>query len=104
MAEAKGVYISGTQVLFKDKSARDMISQEYKPAETYGVGYVCIYEGKLYTATKQTTGSWDSAAWEETNVGAIVNSPSGITSLVNSSLQIVSFDATTGELVTKSVS
>ena len=73
MTEAKGTYISGTQVLFKDKAARDMISQEYKPAETYYTGYMCIYEGKLYKATKETTGSWDETAWEETRVEKINN-------------------------------
>lgn len=100
MAEAKGTYIKGDAVYFKDEAARAMISDDYKSTTSYGVGSVCIYNGKLYRATKATTGAWNSASWEAITLSQITNA----NALVNSSLQIVSFDSSTGELVTKSVS
>ncbi len=71
MAEAKGSYVGGTPVYFKDEKARAMLSNEYVPAENYAAGNLCIYEGKLYKATKETTGTWDATAWTETNLAEV---------------------------------
>ena len=71
MAEAKGSYVGGTPVYFKDEKARAMISNEYVPAENYAAGNLCIHEGKLYKATKATTGTWDATAWTETNLAEV---------------------------------
>lgn len=71
MAEAKGSYVGGTPVYFKDEKARTMLSNEYVPAENYAAGNLCIHEGKLYKATKATTGTWDATAWTETNLAEV---------------------------------
>lgn len=71
MAEAKGSYVGGTPVYFKDEKARAMLSNEYVPAENYAAGNLCIHEGKLYKATKATTGTWDATAWTETNLAEV---------------------------------
>lgn len=71
MAEVKGSYVGGTPVYFKDERARAMLSNEYVPAENYTVGNLCIHEGKLYKATKVTTGTWDATAWTETNLAEV---------------------------------
>ena len=68
MADAKGAYIGGVPVQFKDAAARAMISDEYNSAETYAKGNLCIYNGKIYEAIKETTGTWDATAWEETTL------------------------------------
>lgn len=71
MAEVKGSYVGGTPVYFKDEKARAMLSNEYVPAENYAAGNLCIHEGKLYKATKATTGTWDATAWTETNLAEV---------------------------------
>lgn len=71
MAEAKGSYVGGTPVYFKDEKARAMLSNEYVSAENYAAGNLCIHEGKLYKATKATTGTWDATAWTETNLAEV---------------------------------
>ena len=71
MADAKGSYIGGAPVLFKDVAARAMISDEYNPAKTYTKGSLRIRNGKIYKAVKETTGDWDATAWEETSLAQI---------------------------------
>ena len=71
MADAKGAYIGGVPVQFKDAAARAMISDEYNSAETYARGNLCIYNGKIYEAIKETTGTWDATAWEETTLAKV---------------------------------
>lgn len=71
MADAKGSYIGGAPVLFKDVAARAMISDEYNPAKTYTKGGLCIRNGKVYKAVKETTGDWDATAWEATSLTQI---------------------------------
>ena len=71
MADAKGAYIGGVPVQFKDAAARKMISDEYNSAETYAKGNLCIYNGKIYEAIKETTGTWDATAWEETTLAKV---------------------------------
>ena len=48
-----------------------MISDEYNSAETYAKGNLCIYNGKIYEAIKETTGTWDATAWEETTLAKV---------------------------------
>ena len=57
--------------LRKDAAARAMISDEYNSAETYAKGNLCIYNGKIYEAIKETTGTWDATAWEETTLAKV---------------------------------
>ena len=71
MADAKGAYVGGVPVQFKDAAARAMISDEYNSAETYAKGNLCIYNGKIYEAIKETTGTWDATAWEETTLAKV---------------------------------
>lgn len=71
MADAKGAYIGGVPVQFKDAAARAMISDEYNSVETYAKGNLCIYNGKIYEAIKETTGTWDATAWEETTLAKV---------------------------------
>lgn len=71
MADAKGAYIGGVPVQFKDAAARAMISDEYNSTETYAKGNLCIYNGKIYEAIKETTGTWDATAWEETTLAKV---------------------------------
>ena len=71
MADAKGAYIGGVPVQFKDAAAREMISDEYNSAETYAKGNLCIYNGKIYEAIKETIGTWDATAWKETTLAEV---------------------------------
>nr|DAH85009.1 MAG TPA: hypothetical protein [Bacteriophage sp.] len=71
MADAKGAYIGGAPVQFKDAAARKMISDEYNSAETYAKGNLCIYNGKIYEAIKETIGTWDATAWKETTLAEV---------------------------------
>ena len=84
MADAKGAYIGGVPVQFKDAAARAMISDEYNSAETYAKGNLCIYNGKIYEAIKETTGTWDATAWEETTLAKVNSKLNGdITGITN---------------------
>lgn len=92
MAEAKGSYVGGTPVYFKDEKARAMLSNEYVPAENYAAGNLCIHEGKLYKATKATTGTWDATAWTETNLEEVnAGMQKSITDLTEKKLQYIKF-------------
>ena len=71
MADAKGAYIGGVPVQFKDAAGRAMISDEYNSAESFAKGNLCIYNGKIYVAIKETTGTWDATAWEETTLAKV---------------------------------
>lgn len=71
MADAKGAYVGGAPVSFKDVAARAMISDEYNPVKTYAEGGLCIRNGKIYKAAKETTGDWDATAWKETSLTQI---------------------------------
>lgn len=89
MADAKGAYIGGVPVQFKDAAARAMISDEYNSAETYAKGNLCIYNGKIYEAIKETTGTWDATAWEETTLAKVNGKLNGdIASLTENTLKI----------------
>lgn len=89
MADAKGAYIGGVPVQFKDAAARAMISDEYNSAETYAKGNLCIYNGKIYEAIKETTGTWDATAWEETTLAEVnAKMRSDITNLTEKTLKI----------------
>ena len=88
MADAKGDYIGGVPVQFKDAAARAMISDEYNSAETYAKGNLCIYNGKIYEAIKETTGTWDATAWEETTLAKVNGKLNGdITNLTEKELE-----------------
>ena len=88
MADAKGAYIGGVPVQFKDAAARAMISDEYNSAETYAKGNLCIYNGKIYEAIKETTGTWDATAWEETTLAKVNGKLNGdIANLTEKSLK-----------------
>lgn len=91
MADAKGAYIGGVPVQFKDAAARAMISDEYNSAETYAKGNLCIYNGKIYEAIKETTGTWDATAWEETTLAKVNSKLNGdITRLTENEIITVS--------------
>lgn len=50
---------------------RRMTAKAYdsQRVEPYVVGERCIYENRYYKCVTQTSGNWDSSAWDETNVG-----------------------------------
>lgn len=103
MAEAKGSYVGGTPVYFKDEKARAMLSNEYVPAENYAAGNLCIHEGKLYKATKATTGTWDATAWTETNLAEVnAGMQKSITDLTEKNDMIQIGSTETATLTTKS--
>ena len=92
MADAKGAYIGGVPVQFKDAAAREMISDEYNSAETYAKGNLCIYNGKIYEAIKETIGTWDATAWKETTLAEVnAKMRSDITNLTEKKLQYIKF-------------
>lgn len=95
MADAKGAYVGGVPVQFKDAAARAMISDEYNSAETYAKGNLCIYNGKIYEAIKETTGTWDATAWEETTLAEVnAKMRSDITNLTDIMLNMFSNEKT----------
>lgn len=51
-----------------DTNARAMISDEYNSATQYSAGDYCIWENTLKKANKSTTGTFDSTAWDDTNL------------------------------------
>ena len=103
MADAKGAYIGGVPVQFKDAAARAMISDEYNSAETYAKGNLCIYNGKIYEAIKETTGTWDATAWEETTLAKVNGKLNGdITNLTEKNDMIQIGSTETATLTTKS--
>ena len=65
------VNVGGTPYEIMDAAARKMISDEYNSAETYAKGNLCIYNGKIYEAIKETTGTWDATAWEKTTLAKV---------------------------------
>ena len=89
MADAKGAYIGGVPVQFKDAAARAMISDEYNSAETYAKGNLCIYNGKIYEAIKETTGIWDATAWEETTLAKVNSKLNGDIASLTEKKQII---------------
>nr|DAL61355.1 MAG TPA_asm: H-type lectin domain [Caudoviricetes sp.] len=91
MANAKGAYIGGVPVQFKDAAARAMISDEYNSAETYAKGNLCVYNGKIYEAVKETTGTWDATAWEETTLAKVNSKLNGDIISVNKNLPEIQF-------------
>ena len=98
MADAKGAYIGGVPVQFKDAAAREMISDEYNSAETYAKGNLCIYNGKIYEAIKETIGTWDATAWKETTLAEVnAKMRSDITNLTEKSIKADVLEITTNE-------
>lgn len=87
MADAKGAYIGGAPVSFKDVAARAMISDEYNPVKTYAEGGLCIRNGKIYKAAKETTGNWDATAWKETSLTQIQAENAQAISALNAKFQ-----------------
>ena len=74
MANTTGIEeinVGGTPYEVVDAAARKMISDEYNSAVTYAKGNLCIYSGKVYEAIKETTGTWDATAWEETTLAKV---------------------------------
>lgn len=60
----------------------DMISDEFTTTDTYAVGDVVIYDGKLYKfKTAHTEGAWDSAEVDEKTVAELISEaePSSLT-------------------------
>ena len=56
---------------FEDEEARAMVSAAYNSAQSYAVGDLCIYNNKLWKATKATSGTWDATAWKETTLAEV---------------------------------
>ena len=84
---------------------KDVISDKYDSSKTYSVGDYCIYDDTLYKCKTEITSAeeFDSSKWEATNCGKefeVLNS--NLEDNMSSVLYIVSFDASTGTLVTRS--
>lgn len=62
------ISVGGNQYDVCDAKARAMISDEYNPATQYSEGDYCIYENTLKKANKNTTGTFDPTAWDDTNL------------------------------------
>lgn len=73
MNTAKGMYVNGNPVYFKDDNVRNFISDEYSEDKTYAVGDYCINDNKLYMCTAPTSGGFDGSCWKQTNMSAEVS-------------------------------
>ena len=73
MNTAKGMYVDGNPVYFKDDNVRNFISDEYSEDKTYAVGDYCINDNKLYMCTVPTSGGFDGSCWKQTNMSAEVS-------------------------------
>lgn len=73
MNTAKGMYVDGNPVYFKDDNVRNFISDEYSEDKTYAVGDYCINDNKLYMCTAPTSGGFDGSCWKQTNMSAEVS-------------------------------
>lgn len=108
MANTTGIEeinVGGTPYEVVDAAARKMISDEYNSAETYAKGNLCIYSGKLYTAIKETTGTWDATAWKETTLAEVnVAMQSDITNLTDKSTTKLTNKITFGGNVYQTIS
>lgn len=71
-----------------DTNARAMISDEYNSATQYSAGDYCIWENTLKKANKSTTGTFDSTAWDDTNLVEAVGE------LNQNMLRVATFDMT----------
>lgn len=61
--EARGQYINGEAVYYKDSTARDMISEDaFSETKAYAVGDYCIYDNVLYKfTTAKAAGAWNAS-------------------------------------------
>ena len=98
MADAKGAYIGGVPVQFKDAAVRAMISDEYNSAETYAKGNLCIYNGKIYEAIKETTGTWDATAWEETTLAKVNSKLNGDIASLTEKRKLIAKEFSSGNI------
>ena len=93
MANAKGSYIGGVPVMFKDEAARNMISKDvYDATKTYQAGDFCIWENELKRATAETSGAFDTTAWESVTLADVARE-------TNSNLYEIRFGTKTIESV-----
>lgn len=75
----------------------EMLAKAYDASKAYIVGDYCIKDYKLYRCIANATGAWQASKWELTDVGEEISSLKGI-----KYLEVVSFDAETGILNTRS--
>lgn len=84
----------------------DMVTKKYDANAAYTKGQTCIQSDKIWRAKDDinTPESWTEDHWEETSLEQIRAEMESEISSLNASLQIVSFNKSTGELVTQAAS
>ena len=51
----------------------DNLAPAYDSSVQWYEGQYCVYQGKLYVASADTTGAWDSTKWSVANINDIVS-------------------------------
>ena len=51
----------------------DNLAPTYDSSVQWYEGQYCVYQGKLYVASADTTGAWDSTKWSVANINDIVS-------------------------------
>lgn len=58
---------------FAEFSNIDNLAPAYDSSVQWYEGQYCVYQGKLYVASADTTGAWDSTKWSVVNINDIVS-------------------------------
>ena len=67
---ANGSYSDLVPAIATDPEVLDDFAEEYSTSETYNIGDYCIHNSDLYKCnTNNTTGTWNSNAWDHVTVG-----------------------------------
>ena len=91
----------GNYSMFEDSEARAMVSDKYDPKSTYVAGDPCIMNNEFYIAKQDisTPEAWNEAHWKKSTIASWIKQTNA---LLKTCLRVVSFDSSTGELVTAS--
>ena len=100
-----GRFVVGTSTgLFAEFANINMSAEEYNTSNSYIVGEICNYKGKIYKCIEPTTGAWTESAWELTSLSDGILSASDYLELANLMASAYSSSATyfEGQFVTYS--
>ena len=61
--EISKINYNGQNYNIKDTSARTILADDYNSGKQYVAGDFCLYGNALYECISNTTGSWNSSAW-----------------------------------------
>lgn len=94
---ANGSYSDLVPAIATDPEVLDDFAEEYSTSETYNIGDYCIHNSDLYKCnTNNTTGTWNSNAWDRVTVGdELVDHKNTLTQLGS---DVSDLETTTGQL------